>query len=106
MTDQLSQAYAEYLDGTYASPDRIVLNAYFRTGHIPGGFRNWWRQLYGHDDQLDDAHLMRWAGRFSRRLRAYVAQMEIPVIDCQTGDRKARIAKQYLPPDPLSRGCL
>jgi hypothetical protein len=29
MTDELSQAYAEYLIGTYDSPDRIVLNAYF-----------------------------------------------------------------------------
>ena len=53
MTDELSQAYAEYLTGSYDSPDRIVLNAYFRQGHIPGGFRNWWRSLYGNDDDLD-----------------------------------------------------
>jgi hypothetical protein len=71
MSDGFSQAYADYLEGTYDSPDRIVLNAYFRQGHIPGGFRNWWRQMYGNDDDLDDAHLMRLAGRFSRRLRAY-----------------------------------
>ncbi len=69
MQDELSQAYAEYLSGTYDSPDRIVLNAYFRQGHIPGGFRNWWRALYGNDDKLDNAHLIRLAGRFSRRLR-------------------------------------
>jgi hypothetical protein len=104
MTDEFSQAYAEYLDGTYDSPDRIVLNAYFRQGHIPGGFRNWWRQLYGNDDDLDDAHLMRLAGRFSRRLRAYAQKEGIPVIDCQPGERKAEIAQPYLPEDPTFVG--
>lgn len=97
MTDQLSQAYDEYLSGSYDSPDRIVLNAYFRRGHIPGGFRNWWRELYGNDDDLDNAHLMRLAGRFSRRLRAYAKKEGIPVIDCKPSDRKAEIAKKYLP---------
>lgn len=100
MSDGFSQAYAEYLEGTYDSPDRIVLNAYFRQGHIPGGFRNWWRQLYGHDDDLDDAHLMRLAGRFSRRLRAYGKKEGIPVIDCQPGERKGELAQKYLPQDP------
>ena len=100
MTDELSQAYAEYLTGTYDSPDRIVLNAYFRQGHIPGGFRNWWRSLYGNDDDLDNAHLMRLAGRFSRRLRAYAKKECIPVIDCKSGERKHEIAQQYLPQEP------
>ena len=100
MTDQLSQAYDEYLTGTYDSPDRIVLNAYFRRGHIAGGFRNWWRELYGHDEKLDNTHLMRLAGRFSRRVRAYGKQTGIPVIDCKPGQRKADIAKQYQPQDP------
>jgi hypothetical protein len=100
MTDELSQAYAEYLEGTYDSPDRIVLNAYFRRGHIAGGFRNWWRELWGNDDELDDAHLMRLAGRFSRRLRAYAKKTGLPIIDCKPGDRKAEIAKKYLPQDP------
>lgn len=100
MMDGFSQAYAEYLEGTYDSPDRIVLNAYFRQGHIPGGFRNWWRQMYGNDDDLDDAHLIRLAGRFSRRLRAYAKKEGIPVIDCQSGERKAELAQKYLPEDP------
>jgi hypothetical protein len=104
MRDNFSQAYAEYLEGTYDSPDRIVLNAYFRQGHIPGGFRNWWRQMYGNDDDLDDAHLMRLAGRFSRRLRAYAKKEGIPVIDCQSGERKAEIASKYLPEDPTFVG--
>jgi len=38
--------------------------------------------LTGSDDTLDTAHLMRMAGRFSRRLRAYCQQNRIPVIDC------------------------
>ena len=100
LTDELSQAYAEYLEGTYDSPDRIVLNAYFRRVHLAGGFRNWWRELWGDDEELDNAHLMRLAGRFSQRLRAYAKKTGIPVIDCQPGERKAAIAKQYLPPDP------
>ena len=100
MQDELSQAYADYLSGSYDSPDRIVLNAYFRQGHIPGGFRNWWRALDGNDDKLDNAHLMRLAGRFSRRLRAYAKKEGIPVIDCKPSDRKAEIAKKYLPQAP------
>ena len=100
MKDELSQAYDDYLDGSYDSPDRIVLNAYFRRGHIPGGFRNWWRELYGNDGELDNAHLMRLAGRFSRRVRAYGKKSGIPVIDCKPGERKAEIAKQYQPQDP------
>ncbi len=100
MTDELSQAYAQHLEGTYDSPDRIVLNAYFRRGHIAGGFRNWWRELWGNDDELDDAHLMRLAGRFSRRLRAYAKKSGIAVIDCKPGERKGEIAKKYLPQTP------
>ena len=100
MTDELSQAYAEYLTGTYDSPDRIVLNAFFRPGYSPGGFRNWWRRLYGNDDDLDDARLMRLAGRFGRRLRAYAKKEGIPVINCQSGERKSEIAQRYLPQEP------
>ena len=100
MTDELSQAYAEYLTGTYDSPDRIVLNAYIRPGYSPGGFRNWWRRLYGNDDDLDDARLMRLAGRFGRRLRAYAKKEGIPVINCKSGERKSEIAQRYLPQEP------
>lgn len=78
-----------------------MLNAYFRQGHIPGGFRNWWRALYGNDDKPDNAHLIRLAGRFSRRLRAYAKKEGIiRYIDCKPGDRKAEIAKKYLPQAP------
>jgi hypothetical protein len=56
--------YASLVDGAYDCVDRIVLNAYFRFAQGPAGFRLWWRQLYGTDDDLDNAHLMRMAGRF------------------------------------------
>jgi hypothetical protein len=51
--------------------DRIVLNAYYPLGYNPGGFRVWWRRWHeDSDEQLDNAHLMRLAGRFARRVRA------------------------------------
>jgi hypothetical protein len=34
-------------------------------GHDPGGFRVWWRALTGSDETLENAYLMRLAGRFS-----------------------------------------
>jgi len=40
-------------------------------GHSGGGFRTWWQKLNGSEEHLDNAHLMRVAGRFSRRLRAF-----------------------------------
>jgi len=104
MADQLTQAYEELLDGTYDCVDRIVLNAYYRSGHIAGGFREWWRRLYGSDEDLDDAHLMRMAGRFSRRLRSYCEKQGIPVIDCRQGERKHAIARPYLPQKPEPTG--
>ena len=102
--DNLSETYAELLDGVYDCPDRIVLNAYFRAGHIPGGFRLWWRALHGSDEQLDDEHLMRMAGRFSRRVRAYGQKHGVPVIDCKPGTRKHQIAQEYLPHAPDFKG--
>ena len=102
--DQISQSYAELLEGVYDSVDRIVLNGYFTMGHSPGGFRQWWRRLHGTDDNLDDARLMRMAGRFGRRLRAYAKKHSIPVIDCKRGDRKHEIAQKHLPSDPNFKG--
>jgi len=71
MADGLSAIYQDLLSNSYDCVDRIVLNAYFRTAHAPGGFRVWWRALTGSDDTLENAHLMRMAGRFSRRIRGY-----------------------------------
>src|SRR5271169_2379319 len=87
MADGLSELYRELLDGSYDCVDRIVLNGYFGMGHSPGGFRMWWRALTGSDETLDDAHLMRLAGRFSRRARGYAKAHGIPVVDCAAGER-------------------
>jgi hypothetical protein len=95
--DELSERYGDLLAGSYDCVDRIVLNAYFSLGHNPGGFRVWWRRLHdGSEEHLDNAHLMRLAGRFSRRVRAWATANQVPVIDCGRGERKHRIAEAYL----------
>ena len=71
MPDELSELYQDLLIGSYDCVDRIVLNGYFRQGHSAGGFRVWWRQLFGSDESLDNTHLMRLAGRFGRRIYGY-----------------------------------
>ena len=103
--DELSERYGELLQGSYDCVDRIVLNAYFPLGHNPGGFRVWWRRLHdGCEEQLDNTHLMRMAGRFSRRVRGFAKAHGIPVIDCGRGERKHRIAEAYLATHRVSRG--
>jgi hypothetical protein len=95
-TDGFSERYGDLLSGSYDCVDRIVLNAYFPLCHSPGGFRVWWRRLHGDDAELDNAHLMRMAGRFARRVRASAAAHGIPVVDCGRGERKHLIAQEYL----------
>ena len=102
--DGLSTRYQELLSGSYDCVDRIVLNAYFRMGHNPGGFRLWWRALTGSDDTLHNAYLMRRAGRFSRRLHAYARAHGIPVVHCAVGERKHDIAEDYLTKTKISKG--
>jgi len=99
MPDEFSTYYAGLLDGVYDCVDRIVLNAYFRLGQSPGGFRTWWRTLEGSDDNLDNAYLMRMAGRLSRRVHAHAKAHQIPIIHCAQDERKHEIAEQYLPQD-------
>src|SRR3954451_15753934 len=97
MADLLSQRYGDLLAGSYDCVDRIVLNAYYPLGHNPGGFRVWWRRWHGDsDEELDNTHLMRLAGRFARRVRAWAGAHGVPVIDCGRGERKHRIAEEYL----------
>lgn len=97
MVDEFTQRYGDLLTGSYDCVDRIVLSAYFPLGHNPGGFRVWWRRWHEDDDtSLDNAHLMRLAGRFARRVRASAAAHGIAVIDCGADERKHRIAEEYL----------
>jgi hypothetical protein len=104
MTDRLSTLYQDLLSGSYDCVDRIVLNAYFRMGHNPGGFRIWWRALTGSDETLENAYLMRMAGRFSRRIRGYAKAHGIPVIDCSAGQRKHDLAEEYLAKTTVTQG--
>ena len=105
MADELSARLAELLDGTYDCVDRIVLNGYHSVCYSAGGFRLWWRSLMGgSEEQLDNAHLMRLAGRFSRRVRGFAKAHHIPVIDCRRGDRKHDIAEDYLAEHSVGRG--
>jgi len=96
MQDPLSERYQRLLHGAYDCVDRIVLNAYFRPGHSGGGFRHWWRELWGSDDKLDTTHLMRMAGRFSRRVRAFAKAKGIPLREFAVGERKHDQAEEYL----------
>jgi hypothetical protein len=101
VADDFAARYAGLLAGSYDCVDRIVLNAYYPMGNTAGGFRTWWRRLIGGSDAeadavLDNAHLMRLAGRFARRVRAWAAANAVPVIDCTAGERKHLIAEEYL----------
>ena len=101
MADDFAARYAGLLAGSYDCVDRIVLNAYYPMGNTAGGFRTWWRRLIGGSDAeadavLDNTHLMRLAGRFARRVRAWAADNAVPVIDCKAGERKHLIAEEYL----------
>lgn len=95
--DPFTQSHAELLDGTYDVIDRVALNGYFVLGQSPGGFRTWWRRLFGHDEELDNAHLMRMAGRFSRRVRGWARANRIPLIDVRASERKCDLAKELRP---------
>ncbi len=67
MSNEFSEHYGDLLTGSYDSVDRVVPNAYFSLGLSPGGFRTRWRRWQGEsDEELDNTHLMRMAGRFSR----------------------------------------
>src|SRR6266540_2114988 len=101
MADDFTERYRDLLTGWYDCADRIVLNAYYPLGSSSGGFRTWWRRLIGGSDAeadavLDNTHLMRLAGRFARRVRAWAADNAVPVIDCTAGERKHLIAEEYL----------
>jgi hypothetical protein len=59
--------------------------------------------LHGSDDQLDDTHLMRIAGRFARRVKAGRRRTE-PVIFWKAGESKHLIAEQYLEENSVAPG--
>ena len=78
--DKLTEHYEPLLQGTYDSVDRLVLNAYCPLLLNPGGLRYWYRLLYGEDDTLSTARLMRFAGRSKRRIEAFCKKEQIPLL--------------------------
>jgi hypothetical protein len=96
--DDFSQYHAELLEGIYDCVDRIVFNAFFPMGQTGGGVRSWWRNLHGDDSQLNDKHLREMAGTFSRRLHAFCAKQEIPIIEAVSGERKHELAAPQVAP--------
>ncbi len=104
--DTVAERLGRKLTGAYDCLDRFVLYVRYWFACSPGGFRTWWRFLYGNDDDLDKEHLMRLAGRFSRRLRAWAENHDIPVLDMTNGEdrRMHRHVEPLVPTDPEFRG--
>lgn len=103
--DALTQQYLALLDGCYDCVDRIIVSAYFEPASSGGGFRYWWRKLHGTDENLNDTHLMRMAGKFGKRLYAWAKKHDVPVLHCDGDERKHElVSEQYLPQDPQFKG--
>ena len=68
--------FGDLLDGRYDCVDRIVLRAYCQLCQRAAGFRTWWRRWQGSDENLNNTHLMRVAGRFARRVKAWADREE------------------------------
>lgn len=103
-TDELRSYHSDLLDGSYDCVDRIVLNANFGLCYSAGGFRTWWRRLHnGSDEELDNTHLMRMAGRFSRCVRLGESERgSRPRL--QQRRTQAKIAEEHLKKNPGVRG--
>lgn len=97
--DALTLHYEDKLEGQYDCIDRIVLNAYIPKLQMPGGFRNWYRDFNGDDKDLTKNRLIKFAGRFSRRLYAFAGKKGIPVIESKAQERKHEIAEPFIPKD-------
>ena len=91
--------YAPLLDGAYDCIDRIVLNAYCPMLMVPGGVRKWYRLMEGSDKDMSDSSMMRYAGRFSRRVQSFCKKKTIPFVYFQTGERKHEEAEKLMPKD-------
>ena len=102
--DAFSDNYAALIESSYDCVDRIVINAYNPLLQTAGGFRYWWRQWQGSDEGLETAQLMRTAGRYGKRVRAYAEAHKIPVIECDGDVRKHELAEEHLPKDATFQG--
>jgi hypothetical protein len=71
MNDLFREIGGDFLDGQCVCVDRIALNAYFALAQGPTGFRAWWRRLSRIEENLDDTHQVRLAGRLGWRMPAF-----------------------------------
>lgn len=102
--DPFHERHQGLIAGRYDCVDRIVLNGYVQFLQSSGGFRTWWQAAFGSVDHLDNAHLMRWAGRFARRLRAFAASRNVPLLEKEPDDRMHEIVEELRPADPNFKG--
>jgi phage terminase small subunit len=89
--------------------DRVVLNAYFRMGHNPGGFRLWWRALTGSDETLENTYLMRMPDADGRPLQPACSRLRQGTRHSgnrlsDRGQRKHDLAEEYLAKTALTQG--
>jgi hypothetical protein len=82
----------------------IALTGSCSMGTTGGGFRHWWRRLYGTDENLNKTDLVRLAGRFSRRVKTYAEKHEMPLLYCKPEERKQELAEAHIPQDPAFVG--
>jgi hypothetical protein len=102
--DHITEHYRQIIEGTYNCIDRLVLNAYNPQLHIPGGFRIWYRDLKDTDEGLCNASLIRMAGRFNRRVKAFCESNRIHLQYCKVSERKHEIAEKLIPKDKSFSG--
>src|SRR5712691_4586404 len=105
--DSFTQRSADLLDGWSQCVDRVVLNGYFRLLQSAGGFRTWWRQVHGTEANLDKTQLLRFAGHFGRRVRAWAKAAPVPVVWCADLPDDAQpheVAESFRPSDPQRTG--
>ncbi len=104
ISDEFSNRYNALIESSYDCVDRIVINAYNPLLQQAGGFRHWWRGWKGSDAGLETTQLMRMAGRYGKRVRAYAEAHKIPLLECEKEERKHEVAEKYLPKDANFQG--
>jgi hypothetical protein len=102
--DDFSSYISEFLAGSYACADRVLLRGYFGLGQTSGGLVTWWDRLNPGVD-LSEERLRAMAADFGRRVHAFARKHGIPLEVCATGDRtKHARAEQARPRDPAFQG--
>lgn len=94
--DKFKANYGDEIDWEYDCVDRIVMNGMFPLGQTPGGFRHWWRKLFGDDGKLNDDGIRAMAGEYSRRVSGWAKKNHVPVLNCVAGERKDEKAEPFV----------